>query len=450
MKRTPKTSVRQDSCREELRALLNPRHELCQLAEVIDWEAGDSIVSDWFVAGVGRVSKRSRLIVGLFLLKQLYNVGDDDLPARWVENPYWQYFCGEVYFQHKYPIHPTSMSKWRGKMGEGDAEALLALTVKSGLASGTIKGTDLNRVNVDTTVQEKAITYPTDAKLYAKGIATLGALAKAQSLPIKQSYKYVSRQLLFKANNYGRAQQFKRAKKMTRKLHTNLGRLYRDIQRQLAQHPEKRTVFTELLPRIEHLLTQQRHDKHKLYSLHAPEVECIAKGKVNKRYEFGVKASLVSTQTQHFLVGAQALHGNPYDGHTLEGALNQMQALTGRRAKRAFVDNGYKGHTEKQASVHVARKKSTYATRYLKQLMRGRNAIEAVISHNKRDGQLGRNYLGGEHGDKLNVLLSAVGYNLRIILRTLKIVWCQILSPHLAHLKQIRTLHKLRKYSLAF
>lgn len=428
MKTTHKSEVEVDLFREELTQMINLNHSLCKLAEAIDWKSAEEIAGSWFCEDNGRPSKDLRLIAGLFFLKQLKDVSDEDLPALWVENPYWQYFCGETYFQHEFPIHPTSMGKWRKKMSEADAEKLLALTIEVGIKTQTVKKSDLNKVNADTTVQEKAIAFPTDAKLYAKAIELLGKFAKAHGIKVKQSYKFVSHKQLFKGSNYCRANQYKRAKKETKKLKTNLGRLLRDIQRKVADNNELTQSFKSLSSIVEKLLSQQKDSKNKIYSLHALEVECIAKGKARKRYEFGVKVSIVSTQASNFILGTQALHGNPYDGHTLVGALNQVERLCGVRPCHSFVDNGYKGHEEKQTDVHVARKKSTYATRYLKRQMRRRNAIEALISHSKRDGQLKRNYLKGQHGDKLNALLSEVGYNLPLILAKLKLFLLQILA----------------------
>jgi len=429
MKPRAKMEPNSDLFREELVQMINPDHPLCVLAEHINWSLAQEIVMGWFESSDGRPAKPTRLIAGLFFLKQMFNVSDDNLPGRWVENPYWQYFCGETYFQHEFPIHPTSMTKWRHRMSEADAEKLLALTVELGLKTKTIKRSDFKRVNVDTTVQEKAIAYPTDSKLIQRAIQKLGKLCKETELPIKQSYKHVSKKALFKVNNYARAQQYKRKKKWASKLNTYLGRLKRDIERQLDHHhPDLRSVFVELLEQADRLLHQKKDSKNKLYSLHAPETECIAKGKINKRYEFGVKVSVVATQKGNFIIGTQALHGTPYDGHTLVGALDQAEQLTGIRPNHAFVDNGYKGHDESITDVHIARKNRTYATRWLKQLMKSRNAIEALFSHAKRDGQLRRNYLKGSHGDKLNALLSSVGYNLRLILYTIRLFCAWILA----------------------
>ena len=423
MKTSYEQSSERDLFREELLQMINSRHPLFKLANEINWRKAEGIVERWFDERSGRPSKSSRLIAGLFLLKYLKNVSDEELAERWVENPYWQYFCGEQYFKHEFPIHPTSMSKWREKMSAEDAQELLELTVELGLKSKVIKGSELNRVNIDTTVQEKAIAYPTDGRLCAKAIKKLGKLAKKHGLPIKQSYQFVSKKALFKGSNYRRANQLKRAKKADAKLKTYLGRLVRDISRKLEARKDLAVHFSQLLERSNQVLSQSRTSKNKLYSLHAPEVECIGKGKVSKRYEFGVKVSVVSTQASHFIVGTQALSGTPYDGHTLKGALDQVEEITGVRPKHTFADNGYKGHGEKVSEVHVARKKSTYATRYLKRLMKQRNGIEALFSHAKRDGHLGRNYLKGSHGDELNALLSAVGYNLRLILHAI-VLFC--------------------------
>lgn len=427
MKPKSKMERNGDLFREELAQMINLDHALCVMASEINWDLADEIVMNWFESSEGRPAKLTRLIAGLFFLKQMYNVSDDDLPQRWMENPYWQYFCGETYFQHEFPIHPTSMTKWRHRMSEEDAQRLLSLTIDLGLKTNTIKRSDFKRVNVDTTVQEKAVSYPTDSKLLQKAIQKLGKLCKEKALPIKQNYKHVSKKALFKVNNYARAQQHKRKKKWINKLKTYLGRLKRDIERQLEKHEALKPLFSELLNQADRLLQQTKDSHNKLYSLHAPETECIAKGKVNKRYEFGVKVSVVATQKNNFIVGTQALPGSPYDGHTLVGALNQTEKLTGVRPNDAFVDNGYKGHEETVTAVHVARKKSTYATRWLKQLMRGRNAIEALISHSKRDGQLKRNYLKGAQGDKLNALLSSVGYNLRLILHAIELFCARLL-----------------------
>lgn len=254
------------------------------------------------------------------------------------------------------------------------------------------------------------------------------ALAKQTGLDLRQSYKRLGKYALFKANRYFAAQQMKRGKKQVKKLKTYLGCVYRDIQRQLEQQIELKPCFAELFEKIEKLLRQQKTDKNKLYSLHAPEVECIAKGKINKRYEFGVKVGLVSPHKRNFVIGMQALAGNPYDGHTLKSSLDQVEKLTGQRPHSCYVDLGYRGHTEEKTEVFIARSGKNPKTRALRAKLKRRNAIEPLIGHAKLDSHLDRNYLKGTLGDKMNAILSGVGYNFRAILRKLRLFWLFILS----------------------
>jgi transposase, IS5 family len=417
-----------DLFRSELRSIINLRHELCQMAELIDWQNFDNKFSQFFPSTTGNPATRTRLIVGLFYLKQAFNLSDESLIDRWVENPYWQYFCGEQYLQHRFPIDPTSLVKWRKRLKESGSELLLEETIQVGLKTKTIQRNDLKKAIVDTTVQEKAITYPTDSKLYHKARENLVKLAKEKGLSLRQSYQRVSKQALFKTGCYFRAKQMKRARKQVKKLKTYLGCVYRDIQRQLTTRVDMKCDFSELLEKVQRLLTQQKTDKNKLYSIHAPEVECIAKGKANKRYEFGVKVSLATTHRRNFIIGMQALPGNPYDGHTLTDALNQVERLTGQRPIDCYLDLGYRGHEEKRSQIHLARTRSNRLTRTLRAALKRRNAIEPLIGHAKSDHHLGRNYLKGSWGDKVNAILSGVGYNFRAILRQLRLFWLFILG----------------------
>jgi IS5 family transposase len=176
--------------------------------------------------------------------------------------------------------------------------------------------------------------------------------------------------------------------------------------------------FAQPLARVARLLAQQRHDHHKLYSLHAPEIECIAKGKALKKYEFGIKVSLAITQRDNFIVGALALPDNPFDGDTLPAALRQVERLTGTNPERCFVDRGYRGHGRQDISVYIAGQKRGL-TGALRRALKRRNAIEPISGHTKHDGLMGRNYLNGSAGDAMNAILAAAGHNLRIILRKL-------------------------------
>ena len=409
-----------DLFRHQLDNLLDSRHELYRLAGQIPW---DQCVKRFgpLYADRGRPGLPIRLLVGLQYLKHLYALSDEEVVARWVENPYWQYFCGEVYFQHALPIDPSQMTRFRQRIGEAGCEWLLKLTIDVGLETKTIQPMHLRQVTVDTTVQPKAVAFPTDARLYVKGLRTLVRRAKQTGLPLRQSYRRLAAQAFLQHGRYAKAKQMKRARRVQKKLKVYLGRVFRDVQRKLKASPAQQATFQDLLGRIDRLLTQHRQDKGKLYSVHAPEVECLAKGKAHKPYEFGVKVSVATTQASNFVIGMHALAGNPYDGHTLVGQLAQVERLTGQRPSRCVVDQGYRGHgieaTHTEVLVSLQRRP---LTRALKRALRRRNAIEPIIGHMKADGWLERNHLKGPLGDKLNALLCGVGHNLRAILRYLR------------------------------
>ena len=414
-----------DLFRQRLENLIDSRHELVKLAGLIDWEHFDTQWGDFFCE-VGRPAIATRLIAGLHYLKHTYGLSDEQVVRRWAENPYWQYFCGETYFQHELPLNPSSLTRWRQRLGEQGVESLLSATIDAAIESKAVKARDLKRVTVDTTVQEKAIAFPTDSRLYNRARERLVRLAKTQDMPLRQSYVRVGPRLLFQNNRYGHARQLRRQRRTTSKLKTVLGRVYRDIGRRLAEQPESvQAAFAEPMALTKRLLDQLRHDKKKLYALHAPEVECIAKGKAHKRYEFGVKVSIATTNRSNLVVGAQSLPGNPYDGHTLSSALAQVERLTGVRSERCYVDLGYRGHDVTDVEVFKARQKRGVTGSIRRELKR-RNAIEPIIGHMKIDGLLHRNHLKGTDGDAINVILCGAGQNLRLILNYLRIFWLKI------------------------
>jgi transposase, IS5 family len=405
-----------------LSELLNPEHPLYVLAERIDWSQFEAAIDACYADELGRPGVNTRLMVGLLYLKHAYDESDESVVARWVENPYWQFFCGLGYMQHELPIDPSSLSKWRKRVGAERLEKLLEATIHTALAMKAMRPTELQKVNVDTTVQEKAIAFPTDARLYHKMRMALVRRAKSLGLVLRQNYRFKGKRLLAKQGRYAHARQMKRAAKMTRQLKTILGRVVRDIERkaaklqgQIADEP-----LRELVAMAERLLAQTRSSKNKLYSVHAPEVECLSKGKVHKRYEFGCKVSVATTSKSNWIVGTQALHGNPYDGHTLGGAIGQAERLSGQTPGDVMVDQGYRGHDYRgSAIVHVVRAIPKRATRALRRMLRRRAAIEPTIGHLKSGNRMNRNYLTGREGDQINAVLSAAGYNLRKLLRWL-------------------------------
>ena len=423
--RRPPDVPAEDLFRNRLENLIDHRHERVRLAAMMDWERFDDEWGEAFCEH-GRPAIATRLIAGLHYLKHTYGLSDDEVVQRWAENPYWQYFCGERYFQHELPLNPSSLSRWRKRLGEAGMESLLSATIEAALASKVVKPRDRKRVTVDTTVQEKAMAFATDSKLYNRARERLVRLAKAHAVPLWQSYVRVGPRLLFKNNRYGYARQTRRMRQTTSKLKTVLGRVVRDIERKLVNEPATvQAAFAEELALARRLLAQQRHDRNKQYALHAPEVECITKGKVPKRYEFGVKVSIATTNRSNLVVGAPSLPGNPHDGHTLKGALRQVQRLTGNQPERCYVDLGYRGHGVEDTRVFKARQKRGI-TKSIRRELKRRHAIEPVIGHMKNDGLLDRNYLKGAEGDAIHIILCAAGQNLRLILRYLRIFWPKI------------------------
>ncbi len=421
-----------DLFRHRLENLIDTRHELAKLSELIDWEHFDRLWGEAFCE-VGRPAIATRLIAGLHYLKHTYGLSDEQVVRRWAENPYWQYFCGETYFQHELPLNPSSLTRWRQRLGDQGIEVLLSATIDAAIKSKAVKSRDLKRVTVDTTVQEKAIAFPTDSRLYNRARERLVRLAKAHGVPLRQSYVRVGPRLLFKNNRYGHAKQLRRQRRTTAKLKTVLGRVVRDLERKLLEQPESvRAAFAESMALTKRLLNQQRHDKKKLYALHAPEVECIAKGKAHKRYEFGVKVSIATTNRSNLVVGAQSLPGSPYDGHTLSSALDQVEHLTGQRPERCYVDLGYRGHDVADVDVFKARQKRG-VTQSIRRELKRRNAIEPIIGHMKNDGLLRRNHLKGAEGDAINVILCAAGQNLRLILNYLRVLLLKISAAFLRY-----------------
>jgi IS5 family transposase len=312
------------------------------------------------------------------------------------------------------------MSRWRKRDGAERQEKLLETTIHTALAMKAVRPHELEKINIDTTVQEKAIAFPTDARLYHKMRVALVRRAQSLGIRLRQNYRFKGKKLLARQGRYAHARQMKRAAKMTRQLKTILGRVVRDIERkagkiqgQIGDEP-----LRELVALAKRLLDQTRTSKNKIYSVHAPEVECLAKGKAHKRYEFGCKTSVATTSRSNWIVGAHALHGNPYDGHTLRGAIAQVERLTARTPQDVMVDQGYRGHGyEGSAIVHVVRSIPKRATRALRRMLKRRAAIEPTIGHLKSGNRMDRNYLTGQEGDRINALLSAAGYNLRKLLR---------------------------------
>jgi IS5 family transposase len=397
-----------------LRELLDKQHPLYQLTAAINWQIFEDALGKYYADDIGRPALPIRLLVGLHYLKHLYNLSDEVVVASWVENPYWQYFCGEQVFQHRLPCDPTTLVKWRQRVGAEGIESLLKETLATARRQQLLREQEVERINVDTTLQEKAIAFPTDARLYHKARRALVRVARQVGCRLRQSYQRLSKKALWKQSRYAMAKQLKRARKETRKLRIYLGRVLRNVERFYGPLQEQQAGLLKVARRI---FEQQRSDRGKVYSVHAPEVECLTKGKAHKRYEFGSKVRVVTTNQKSWIVGIDAESGNPYDGATLKPAVEQVERLTGVKVKEAFVDKGYRGseHHPEAVSVYLSGRRNL--NRRLTKMLKRRSAIEPVIGHTKHDHGMERNHLLGQVGDRINAMLSGSAWNLRKLWR---------------------------------
>jgi len=417
-KSQPKTNERGLFC-QRLDDLLNPEHEISQLARAIDWDSLVVAFGPLYADQRGRPGVPIRLMAGIVLLQHTFGVSDEKVVETWVQNPYWQYFCGEEFFKHAFPIDSSSLSRWRGRIGKDGVETLLELTIRAGKQTKTVTEKEMEIVIVDTTVQLKAVAHPTDARLYLKALHALVRISVQQGIKLRQSYTKSAKEAHFLYGRYRKAKKPKQAAKEKKKLKGYAGRVLRDLERKMSEVEFQIHKGTMILTEL--VLTQEKKTKGKVYSMHAPETECIAKGKAHKPYEFGVKTSLAVTLKGGFVVGAMSCPGNPFDGHTLPRQLEQVKKLTGKMPKRSHVDQGYKGHDVDPQTCEVlisgSRKGLSKAVR--KQMKR-RSAIEPEIGHQKSDGKLGRNWLKGSFGDALSPMLCGAGHNMRKILARLR------------------------------
>lgn len=439
-KQSPAKKRQGDLFRVELARIIDRSHGLVKLAGAVDWDRLEELFGTTYCPDNGRPGVSTRLMVALHYLKYTHNLSDEEVVYGWLENPYWQYFSGMKWFEHKVPINPSSMTRWRKRIGDAGAEQLLKETIEAGLKLKAVKAYQLKRVNVDTTVQEKEIRFPTDARLYDRARQRLVDAAKERGIALRQNYNRKSKQLLHKQSRYAHACQMRRARRCTRKLRTFLGRVIRDIERKYPEPDERLQTLLDVGTKIFH---QKRKDKNKTYSVHAPEVECISKGKAHKRYEFGCKVSVAATSRGGWFVGAMAVHGNPYDGHTLAGALSQVERIA-RQPEHAFVDRGYRGHGyQGDVNVHVDKVRRGRTARSLWRWMKRRAAIEPGIGHLKRKHRMDRNRLKGKQGDNVNAILSAAGMNFWKLLKwaadLLRLLFFSIISVGNSNLRKIAT-----------
>ncbi len=418
-KANPVTKSRQSElfpeARPRLLDFIDRAHSLVRLADRIEWEVFDQYWDQQFSEAGGQHARPGRLVSGLLMLKHMDALSDERLIEAWVSNPYYQYFCGETHFQHKPPADPTSLIKWRQKLGEEGLEWLLTMVLESALNCEALDENSLAHLCVDSTVMEKNIAYPTDSQLLEKCRGKLVKTLRTHQLYLRQSYSRKGPREAQKVGRYAHAKQFKRMRRSIRQQCTWVGRLKRDLMRQLDHIPQHhKPAARQLIQQADQLINQAKHpkSKNKLYALHEPDVDCISKGKAHKRYEFGTKVGIACTQKEGFVVGIRSFSGNPYDGNTLDEQLEQAKILTDVDIKTVAVDLGYRGrHKTKATVIHRGRKLSKRQKKRLKR----RSMLEAMIGHMKNDGLLGRCHLKGLEGDANHALLCGIGHNLRLL-----------------------------------
>ena len=443
MKHRSRPPEQNDLLRPRLVDMIDLRHELVKLTALIDWEVFEREWAGFFPSGTGRPATSPQLVAGLLYLQHAYRLSDEAVVARWVENPYYQHVTGETFFQHRLPIDPSSLTRWRQRIGEEGVEWLLTQTIEAGRKSGEIDAGSLKRVAVDTTVMEKNIAYPTDARLYERARAQLTALAQEAGVDLRQTYARLAPRLALQVGRHAHARQFRRMRKALNTLKGYTGRVLRDLRRHLEDIPTGplRDRMIAKLALVSQLLHQAPRGGDKIYALHAPEVGCISKGKARVRYEFGCKVSIATTLDEGIVVGMRSFAGNPYDGHTLGPALEQVEILTDQRPDLAVVDRGYRGHGVETTRVLISGTRRGLTPKLIADLRR-RSAIEAGIGHMKTDGRLSRCPLKGTLGDVLFAVLCGCGHNIRKILTHLRALFALIIA---ALLMALRTTHPAQK-----
>jgi len=407
--RTPK-DTQPNLFHNQLRDMLDSHDPIVALADTINWaQFNDSF--EKYYSDNGRPAKPIRLMVGLLILKQLENLSDENAVLQWKRNPYYQYFCGMTEYQPALPCDPTDLVYFRKRIGTEGVEKIFAMSV-------AVHGKDAQekQVIIDTTVQEKNVTYPTDGKLAIKMIHHLHRIAKDEEIRLRRTYVKEIKAHRIKLRFFRHPKKIKKARAAMKRLKTITRVLIRDILRKLDEKQiEKYQETFDLFLKVS---DQKQKDSNKIYSLHEQHIYVIAKGKDHKKYEYGTKASLVTTMKSNVIIGVSAHEKNEHDSKTLKAALASANKHRTKPIIEAICDRGYRGKKEVDGTVicipDTPKKRDTkYQKEQKRKKFRRRAAIEPIIGHVKSDHRMQRNYLKGFVGDEINLLMAASAFNLK-------------------------------------
>jgi transposase, IS5 family len=437
MYNTP-SKARQASLFWDFETMLDPKHPLFKLANIVDWNMFEESFAPLYCKDNGRKAKPIRLMVGLIILKHLRNVSDETVVAQFTENAYYQYFCGMESFTTKMPSAPSELVEFRHRIGDTGIELVLKESIRVNLVLEDAKKEEEDRKNhkdgrgrksdaeqtafIDSTVQEKNVTFPTDSKLLNRIIEFCHNVAKDENLKVRQSYAREIKGLKLIQRFRGRKNSAGKVKRADRRMRTISGRLLRELMRLLPVN----SIYQDRIDICMKFVNGEKHDGHKIYSIHEPDVLCISKGKEHRKYEFGNKVSIVRLWNG-LVIGALSFR-NEYDGHTIDGSMEQVRRIYGRSIKTLAGDRGYRGQENsggtKVIIPDIPKKTDTvYAQKKKHGLFRKRAGIEPVIGHCKSDHRLGRNFYKGLFGDSINVMLAAAAFNFK---RAMRLLLCLI------------------------
>jgi IS5 family transposase len=439
----------------DLESMLDMHHELYILANMIDWQMFEKSFAPLFSDVTGRSPKPIRMMVGLLILKHLRNVSDEQVVEQFKENAYYQYFCGMESFTTVAPCASSELVHFRHRIGESGTELILKESIRVNLAiedvrrrkederdgrDGRGRERDEDKTAfIDSTVQEKNITFPTDSKLLNKIVDFCHNVAKGEGIRVRQSYAREMKELKRVQRFRGKSHSAKKVRKADRRMRTIAGRLVRELLRLLPADSAARTRLDICLK----FVNGEKVDGHKIYSLHEPDVLCISKGKEHKKYEFGNKVSIVRTWGG-LIIGALSFR-NEYDGHTIDRSKEQVDRIYGRNISILAGDRGYRGQEMSgQTRImipDVPKDSDSKHTRKKKhKIFRKRAGIEPVIGHCKTDHRLGRNFYKGLFGDSINVMLAAAAYNFKRVMNALLCLLGRmlIMLTELCHGREIR------------